>query len=185
MTDQEKLYTTAEFEQFINLPENQDRRFELIDGEIVEKPMPTEEHGVIVVNTATVINNHLIQKDIKGRCATEARHRPTDDSQNDRLPDVSFTAGDRPVVRRGPVDSMPDLVVEVKSPDDSYKGMVTRANFYLEHGTRLVWLIYPEKRLVEALALDDRLLLNEQDTLDGGDVLSGFSVAVKTLFRGV
>jgi Uma2 family endonuclease len=44
---QTKPYTIEEFDQFIALPENADRRFELIDGEIIEK-MPTEERGVIV-----------------------------------------------------------------------------------------------------------------------------------------
>lgn len=46
MVIQTRRYTVAEFEQVIALPENQDRYFELIDGEIVEK-MPTEEHSVI------------------------------------------------------------------------------------------------------------------------------------------
>ena len=41
--EQTKTYTIEEFERFLALPENADRLFELIDGEIVEK-MPTEEH---------------------------------------------------------------------------------------------------------------------------------------------
>ncbi|MCK6580553.1 MAG: Uma2 family endonuclease [Anaerolineae bacterium] len=45
MTDRERLYTAEEFEQFIRTPENRARRLELIEGEIVERAMPTEEHG--------------------------------------------------------------------------------------------------------------------------------------------
>lgn len=44
---------------------------------------------------------------------------------------------------------MPDLVIEVTSPDNTYKSMRKRADYYLAHGTRLVWLVYPEKCLVE------------------------------------
>ncbi len=47
MTDQVIAITADEFETFITQPQHQDRRFELIYGEIIEKHMPTEEHGVI------------------------------------------------------------------------------------------------------------------------------------------
>ncbi|MEO8393156.1 MAG: Uma2 family endonuclease [Chloroflexota bacterium] len=49
MAIQKQLYTIEDFEQFITQPENRDRRFELINGEIVEK-MPTESHGIIAGN---------------------------------------------------------------------------------------------------------------------------------------
>jgi Uma2 family endonuclease len=60
LTQQEKLYAITDFEGFIAQPDNRDRRFELIDGGIVEKPMPTKEHGVIAGNTVTHINIHRI-----------------------------------------------------------------------------------------------------------------------------
>jgi Uma2 family endonuclease len=43
-----KLYTMDEFEAFIARPENRNRHFELLHGEIIEKAMPTEEHGIII-----------------------------------------------------------------------------------------------------------------------------------------
>jgi Uma2 family endonuclease len=46
MTDQARLHTVEEFEQFLAAPENRQRRFELIDGEMIEKAMPTLEHGI-------------------------------------------------------------------------------------------------------------------------------------------
>jgi hypothetical protein len=47
-TVKEQIHTVEEFEAFIQRPENADRLFELIDGEIVEK-VPTEEHGVLAL----------------------------------------------------------------------------------------------------------------------------------------
>ena len=41
----EKTYTIEQFEAFLRDPENRDRHFELIDGAIVEKAMPTDEHN--------------------------------------------------------------------------------------------------------------------------------------------
>ena len=47
----------------------------------------------------------------------------------------------------------------------------------------MVWLIFPEKRLVEVYQPEaDIEILNENDTLNGGDVLPGFTLAVKDIF---
>jgi hypothetical protein len=46
----------------------------------------------------------------------------------------------------------------------------------------MVRLVYPDKRLVEVLTRASRELLTEADTLDGGDVLPGFTLAVRDIF---
>lgn len=181
MVAQERLVTVEEFEEFLAREENSERRFELIYGEIVEK-VPTQKHGIITGNIVTELNLYLRQNPI-GYAAVEVRHRPAGDSDNDRLPDVSFIADrSQPIIEEGAVEKMPDLAIEVKSPTDSYKKMVDKAEFYLANGSRMVWLFYPEKRLIEVLTLDDRQLLGEDDELDGGDVLPGFKAKVKIFF---
>ena len=78
---------------------------------------------------------------------------------------------------------MPDLAVEIKSPSDSGRQMREKAEYYLANGARLVWLVYPQKRLIEAYSLDaDVEILLEDDTLTGGDVLPGFASAVAEVF---
>lgn len=176
-----KLYTVEEFEAFLALPENMDRPFELIEGEIVEK-MATQEHGVICANFAADITIFLREHPI-GRVAVEARHRPMGDTHNDRLPDVSFVSDvNRPVERRGPALYIPDLCIEIQSPDDSAKKMANKATFYLANGAKMVWLVYPSRRLIEVLTPTDRQLLGIEDTLDGGDVLPGFTLPIKNVF---
>lgn len=183
MAIEHKLYTVDEFEQFLKQPENRDRLFELVNGEIVEK-MPTEEHGIISLRIGSKLlifsdANHL------GRVGVEIRHQTPEDRYNDRIPDVSFTVDTTaPVVRQGAIPHFPDLAVEVKSPDDSYRQMRDKAAYYLTNGVKLVWLIYPEKRLVEVYPVEgDIQILNEADTLDGGDVLPGFSLRVSDIFK--
>jgi Uma2 family endonuclease len=184
MAIQERRYTISEFEAFIAQAENQNRLFELINGEIVEK-MPTWEHGVIAANGATELNIYLRQNPI-GLAAVEARHRPANDDFNDRLPDVSFVSDiNRPLEREGAARYMPDLAMEIKSPTDTLKKMLELAEFYLANGARMVWLVYPEKRLVEVITADDRQILTDDDMLEGGDVLPGFAIPVSALFRGV
>jgi Uma2 family endonuclease len=89
-----------------------------------------------------------------------------------------------PIVRKGAVPRMPDLAVEVKSPDDKFKVMREKAEYYLANGTRIVWLIYPHERLVEVFRPNvDSEILNETHELNGGDVLPGFTLAIRDLFR--
>ncbi len=178
----QKSYTVDEFEAFIARPENQDRLFELIDGEIVEK-MPTERHGFIAVNVSTELRVE-VKRTEKGRVVAEVRHRTANDDYNARQPDISYYMdAERPIVDRGAVRQLPDLAVEIKSPDDSYRRMREKADYYLANGTKMVWLIYPEKRLVEVFTLGgDSQILDESDTLDCGDIIPGFKLAVRDIF---
>ncbi len=182
MVLQTKLYTVAEFEHFMALPENHDRHYELIHGEIVEKTMPTELHGVIVGRILGELYIHL-KAYPGGRVGAEIRNRMPGDDHNSRQPDISYYAdASRPIVKQGAVPQMPDLAIEVKSPDDTYKEMREKADYYLSNGTRMVWLIYPEKHLVEVHTPDDFSILDDADTLDGGDVLPGFKLVVREIF---
>ncbi len=178
-----QLYSDEEFEAFLKLSENNDRLFELINGEIVEK-MTTEQHGVIAALIATFINIFLFEHPI-GRVAVESRHRPVKPNRNNRLPDVSFVTNEHPLTTRGSAPYIPELCIEIQSPDDSAKKMVDKATFYLANGAKMVWLVYPSKQLVETLTLDERELLGIADTIDGGDVLSGFKLPVKQIFPAV
>lgn len=172
--------THEEFEQFIARPENRDRLFELVQGEIVEK-MPTREHGIIAANIALELGLYLRQTGL-GQIAVEARHRPPDSRYNDMLPDVSVVLGERPVEREGVANYLPDLCVEIKSPRDSLRGMSEKAAIYLANGAQMVWLVYPELRMVEVLTSTDRQLLTEQATVSGGELLPGFSVVAGVFF---
>ncbi len=185
MVAQPRLVTVDEFEQFLALPENADRLFELIDGEIVEK-MPTQVHGIVAGNIITWLNMYFLNHPI-GLAAVEARHRPSaDDQHNDRLPDVSVVLDlTKPVTRQGAAPFLPDICIEIKSPDDTYKEMADTAAFYLANGAKLVWLVYPEQKLVEALTNDTRELIGETGMITAGELLPEFSAPVSGFFRGV
>lgn len=172
----------VEFERFIGQPENQDALFELIDGEIVQKVV-TQKHGIIAINISTEIKLYLRQHKI-GRVSSEASHRPAADHENERQPDISVVCDlAKPVQDEGAVLNMPDLAVEIKSPSDTYKLMRDKAKFYLANGTRMVWLVFPEKMLVEVYTPTEEQILTETDTLTGGEVLPGFTMNVSAIFE--
>ncbi len=179
MAIQDRTYTRSEYEAIVE--QYPDKRIELINGEIFEK-MPTQLHAFIVHMLSGFLFVFL-QKNPIGYALVEARYGLPDDQENDRIPDLSFINKEKgPLIETGPAPYMPDLAVEVQSPGQSDRFMVDKATYYLAHGSRMVWLVYPDKRLVEILTPDDRWLLTERDHIEGGDVLPGFSLRVKDLF---
>lgn len=180
----EAVRTLEEYEAFIALPENADRRFEFIDGKVVEK-MPTQLHGWIVAILIQALMNYLDQHP-SGWVFSEARHGIPHDDENDRVPDLSFVREELgPIIEKGAAPYMPDLAVEVQSPDDSPKEMRDKAQYYLANGSRMVWLIFTDKRnrRVEVFVLGQPTqTVGFDEILDGGDVLPEFTLAVKALF---
>jgi Uma2 family endonuclease len=176
--------TVEEFERITAPLENADRSFELIDGEMVEK-MPTEEHGSIIGSLIAQLVFFVKQHKL-GIVTTDARHRIAEDKHNSYRPDISYISYARKgeIVRKGAVPLMPDLAVEVKSPDDSAVLMRKKAAYYIENGSKLVWLIFPNKRTVEVYTGEGDLeILDESGMLSGGEVLPGFTMAIKDVFE--
>lgn len=100
--------TADRFEQFLHLPENHGRLYELVNGEAVEK-MLTEEHGTIVINIGAAIKSHIRQRG-QGRVGTEAPYCLLHERFDSRQPDLSYVSEYRPAVTQGAVAHMPDLV---------------------------------------------------------------------------
>jgi Uma2 family endonuclease len=173
-------------EEFFALPDpNDGSKQELVRGKVVTMPGPGWEHGEVQVNIATAIKLFLKANPI-GRVATESGAITERKPDTVRGPDVSYYSKERlPLDKRvvGYHDELPDLCVEVMSPSNSLKQLKSKAKEYLFAGVRMIWIIDPEERTVTIITepLESRTL--EPDaTLDGGDVLPGFSCKVADLF---
>ncbi len=175
--------TVEAFEQFLSLPENRERHFELIDGVIVEKAMPTDEHSMITGIIIIYTGNYTLERGLRPP-GPERRFVFPNDTQDSRQPDISLILDPAvPIVTQGPMHVIPDFIVEVKSPDDTYEDMREKARFYVERGVRLVWLVFPRTRIVEVYRPGvPSEMLGIDDVLDGYDVLPGFSLPVARLF---
>jgi Uma2 family endonuclease len=172
--------TTEAFEEF--LATHREGLYELIEGEIVDKSL-TELQGVIAVNIASVIHDYVKKHKI-GRVLLEVQYQPHNDTYNYRLPDVSYRNSKDPLLERGAIQGMPDLAVEIKSPDDTNKQMRATADFYLANGCKMVWLVFPDKKLVEVHLPDGNYeTYVVGDTVSGGDVLPDFSITVEEIFE--
>ena len=178
---QTKPITAEAFIAFILQPENEGRRFELIDGEIVEK-MPTQLHALIA--TLFIFRLSLyFQANPIGWVFTELRIKLPNDDLNDTIPDVSVVLKEgREFNPNEPLAFMPDLAIEIKSPDDSLIKMRKKANYYLENGTKIVWLVDTQRQKVEVYTVDDTEILGSNDTLEGGELLPDFKLPVNDLW---
>lgn len=178
----EKIYTIPEYEAFV--AEHPEQLFELIDGRIVEK-FTSELRGMIVVNIGSELLKWKRKNQISGHPTTTASYRLSEEKHNERRPDVSFRLTEDNVSKESAVYTMPDFAVEVKSTSNTYEELREKAKFYLANGTRLVWLVYPTRQIVEIYFEDGSSeLFQTEHTLSGGDVLPGFEMSVTTIFEG-
>jgi Uma2 family endonuclease len=95
-----------------------------------------------------------------------------------RSPDVAFVAADRVPGQapRGFFEGAPDLAVEILSPDDNARDVLDKVGEYVKAGTRLVWVIDPDRRrAVVHRSLTDVQRLTKADSLAGEELLPGFS----------
>lgn len=159
-----------------------DRRFELVNGKTIEK-MPNFTHSVVIAILTTALSLFLRAHPI-GWALVEARYKLPDDDENDRIPDLSFIKRmkGRTIPSKGTIPFMPDIAVEVQSPGQSKNFMREKAKYYLDNGSSLVWVIFPDDKEIEVMTQAGSTTLTEADTLNGGDVLPDFSLAVKEVF---
>lgn len=173
-------------EEFFDLPDPPDgSKQELVRGEVVTMPNPGWEHGEVQGNICFHIKVFLKQHPI-GRVAVESGVITERKDDTVRGPDVSYYSKERLPLDRRVVkyhDEPPDLCVEVVSPSNTKRRMRDKIKEYFFAGTRAVWVVDPEDRSVTVLrAPDEGRTLYEEATLDGGDVLPGFSCKVADLF---
>ena len=161
-------------------------RGELIRGVLYETMASGGEHGEIVVNMTLLLGNFVKQQRSGRLAASDVGVRLQRNPDTVREPDLAFISAERlPLDERvsGYYEIPPDLVVEIASPNDSYGSVHDKACMWLSYGVRIVWVVIPQFRSVEVHSAGPSVTrLTETDTLDGADVLPGFSCAVSELF---
>jgi len=181
----EPLPGTATEADLLRLSHKSDRIYELVDGTLVEKVMGYPE-STLATWIIRLLGAYLDINDIGELGGADGTLRLDDDQI--RAPDVSFVrhekrnAGNQ--IRRAVPRWAPDLAVEVLSPSNTPAEMARKLRDYFGAGTLLVWIVDPERRTVTVhTSATDCHTLTEADTLDGGEVLPGFTLAVRRIFE--
>ena len=146
---------------------------------------PNLEHGMTTAMLVAHLQPFVREHDL-GAVAVEVDHYMPGDKYNTRRPDISFYSKGllELLAKDAFVPLMPDLAIEIKSPTNSNEELRQKAAYYLQNGCRMVWLFFSDTKTVGVYTpgTNEPLILGIDDILDGGDVLPGFRLPVKSIF---
>lgn len=158
---------------------------ELIRGVLHETMPPGERHGVIMAELTALlvmfVKQHLLGRVTAGDAGVWIEQDP----DTVRGPDIAFFSNERIAAgppRPGYSVAIPDLVIEIVSPNDKSHEVYDKARMWLSHGVRLVWVVQPESRTVEVHRSDVGVEVVSAGELEGGDVVPGFSCPIDEIF---
>jgi len=175
---------TATEEDVLKVMARTDRICELVDGILVEKVMSSFESRlacILIYLIETFLDDHDL-----GVVLSEAGFLKLFPGLV-RAPDVSFIRWERFPNDEFPEDAIwpvaPDLAVEILSPRNTEGEMRRKVREYFKAGARRVWLVDPQSRTSKVFSSPRRFaLVDENASLDAGDVLSGFELTLKDWF---
>jgi Uma2 family endonuclease len=180
-----KLMTVDEFWDFVNLPENQERRFELIRGEVVEVSRPRHPHGRVIMRIGFLIEQYS-ERVGGGYVVTDSGLVLEEKPGTVVGPDVAYYTDTHSFGDLDPkwAEVPPVFAAEVRSPNDKPNDLIGRIGDYLRHGVRMVWLVDFEDRTVSVHRpnANPDVFRGDQELL-GGEALPGFTCRVSDVFR--
>ena len=143
------------------------------------------EHGWIEGEIAGRLRDFVKQKRLgwvlTGEVGIYTRRNP----DRVRGADVLFLSRGRSPERpsRRFLETAPELIVEVVSPDDRWPELRQKIEEYFAIGVERVWIVEPQERAVSVFrSTTESLRLMGADTLEGEGALAGFHVAIRELF---
>ncbi len=175
------ILTAADVER-LSLPGKQ---VELVRGRLVVREPPGTWHGVISATLTRLLGDFVARHGLGIVAAQDTGFKIASDPDTVRAPDVAFIGRQQAgrIRERGYAELAPDLLAEILSPDDPPAEVLAKVAEWLAAGTKLVWVVDPERLEVRVYRGDGSLsVLHESDSLDGEDVLPGFSCPVRQVF---
>ena len=180
----EKTRLKLTYADYVTTPE--DKRYELLDGELLMTPAPSEAHQ----RSQAELGYHLITF-IKTNGLGRIYYSPTDVVLSDIdvvQPDLLFVSNERMhIITPAGVQGAPDLVVEILSPATAERDKGYKRALYARHGVREYWLVGTDAGAITVLLLGDDGYevigtFGEGDTLSS-PTLEGFSLKVDDVFE--
>ena len=166
------------------------RLCELVDGVLVEKPMESLK-SLVAIEVAFALRRYLEEHPLGVVLGADGLLQIG--PKLVRGPDVSFISWERFPERTLPTERVwavvPDLAVEVLSPENTSAEMARKVNDYLTAGTKVVWIIDPATRTAVVHSAGgpgtaSPAVIDASGELHEGEALPGFLLKLATIFRG-
>lgn len=170
--------------------------FEFVEGKVIPMTPTVFGHVAIANRLLLAISDYSLPKEL-GEAFTEAPFITSDPADPNwvkgaRVPDLIYVEAGRlaaykaghPAWEDAPLALVPDLVVEIVSRNDRYSEIGAKVAGYLDDGVQTVWVVDPQRRTVAVhqRAADHHVILNDTQTLTGGEVIPGFEIPVARIF---
>jgi Uma2 family endonuclease len=177
--------TAEEFCDWVHQPENANKWFELVRGEVIELPPPMKPHGVVALNVGRILGNFTVERNKGYVTCNDAGVILERDPDTVRGPDVAVyedaDSFDELHPKYGEVP--PRLAVEVLSPNDRADRVQRKITDYLRNGVELVWVVDPEMRTLTVYRPDQGpRVLQGNEEVTGEEVLPGFRCRLSDFF---
>ena len=175
--------TLLSAEEFDNYPFEEDKRYELDEGELIEMTRPAYLHNRVLMKLLLALGKYF-EGNLTGEVLLSENLYALSPTTR-RSPDAAIILGDRRKELAGAkvIPVIPDIAAEVLSPSETPAQIHRKLAQYFKAGVKEVWLIHPEDREVEIWTAP-RL---PEHALTGGDslasvLLPGFSLPLADLF---
>ncbi|MBA2511959.1 MAG: Uma2 family endonuclease [Actinomycetota bacterium] len=173
-------------EELLRIPDDGLRR-ELVRGEVRTMAPAGNVHGRIAIDVSTPLDQYVRAHDLGVVFAAETGFKIAGNPDTVRAPDAAFVRRER-VEAVGEVEGYwpeaPDLAVEVVSPNDLFAEVEEKVADWLAAGTRVILVVNPRARTA-VVRLSEKVarILSEEEILDGGQVVPGWTLSVADVFR--
>jgi len=137
---------------------NDDKRYEVIEGELIMVPAPSFKHQKVLAKLGNLIFNHVNEKKLG-----EVVFSPIDVILKDDIvlqPDIVYISNKNTgIIKEEGIFGAPDIVIEILSPASIYKDTQVKKRIYEEAGIKEYWLVFPDEKVIEIFTLEKGLSL--------------------------
>jgi len=171
------------YQDYLLLPE--DKRYEIIEGELIMVPATIPYHQDVSKNLFLVLDNY-----VKSRNLGKVYYAPIDvvlSNENVVQPDILFISKQRlSIITEKNIQGAPDLVIEIISPATREKDRILKRKLYAKFGVREFWLVDTEKKEIEVLTLTSkgfqRVELYSKEEILSSSLFQELKIALREVF---
>ena len=181
MATKAKLMTA---EELLRMPDD-GFRYALVRGELIKMAPAGRVHGKRGNRVNVSLSLHVYENNLGETYLAETGFHLETDPDHVLAPDIAFVSREREEATPeagGFFPGPPDLAVEVISSSDRLTEVADKVSEWLAAGVRMVIVVNPRNRTVQAHTPDGVTELTESDTLEGGDVVPGWRLPVADIF---
>lgn len=169
-------------------PTKEEPLYEVVNGQKVELP-PMSIYAAWIASRLQSRIGPFAETHGLGTVVTEGLFILDPIKNLRRRPNVAFVSAanwplDRPLPESGDWEMVPDLAVEVVSPDDVFQDVLAKMREYFRLGVKQVWIVLPVDREIYVYdSPKDLRIFTAADELDGGGLLTDLRLPVGSLFQ--